>query len=68
MDFSGLLEAENRFAAVASVRMAAGQQTGLGNPHAVFVLSELHFGEWNNHRGQILTWPAVVVKSPVTHL
>jgi hypothetical protein len=65
MDFGGLLKAKNRFASVASVRMAAGQQTGLGNPHAVFVLSELHFGDRNNHRGQLLTQPAVVVKSPV---
>ena len=49
MDFGGLLKAEQRFAPVAAVCMAARQEVGLGNPNAIFVLSELHLGEWNNH-------------------
>jgi hypothetical protein len=49
MGFGGLLKAEQRFAPVAAVCMAARQEIGLGNPNAIFVLSELHLGEWNNH-------------------
>jgi hypothetical protein len=29
--------------------MAAGKQPGPGDPHAVLVLSELHFGKRNDH-------------------
>ena len=68
MRLGGLLESKGGLATVAPVRVAAGQQSGFGNPHAVFVLSELQFGERNNHRGQTLTQPAVVVKSPATCL
>jgi hypothetical protein len=35
--------------------VTAGQQGGFGNPHAVFILTELHFREWNNHNGHKLT-------------
>jgi hypothetical protein len=62
MGFGGLLKAENGFAQVASVRVAAGQQIGLGNPDAVFVLSNLHLCEWNNHRARTVTRRAAVVK------
>ena len=53
MDFGGLLKAKQRFAPVAAVCMAARQEIGLGNPNAIFVLSELHFGERNDHRGKL---------------
>lgn len=49
MSLGGLLKAERRLTPVASVRMAAGQEAGFGNPHAVFVPAELHFREWNDH-------------------
>jgi hypothetical protein len=31
------------------MRMATGQQAGLGNPHAVFIASRLHFRDGNYH-------------------
>ena len=62
MDFGGLLEAEQRFAPVASVRVTAGQEVGLGNPHAVFILSELYLGNRNNHCAQTLTQAVADVK------
>ncbi len=62
MDFRGLLKAEQRLAPVASVCMTAGQEVGLGNPHAVFILPELYFGEWNNHCVKTLSQPTAVVK------
>ena len=34
----GLLKAEQGFASVASVSVAAGQQGGFGDPHTVFIL------------------------------
>jgi hypothetical protein len=42
--------------------MAAGQQGGFGNPHAVFVLTELHFREWNDHNRHKVTCFALDVK------
>jgi len=62
MNFGSLLKAEQRFAPVATVCMAAGQEVGLGNPHAVFVLSELNLGEWYNHCVKTLSQPADIVK------
>src|SRR5476651_2702359 len=52
MLFGGLLKTQCGFAPVVSVRVAAGQQRRFGNPHAVFVLSDLDFREWNNHNGE----------------
>ena len=38
MRLGGLLKAEQGFASVASVSVAAGQQGGFGDPHTVFIL------------------------------
>ena len=38
MRLGGLLKAEQGFASVASVSMAAGQEAGFGDPHTVFIL------------------------------
>jgi hypothetical protein len=46
MRLGRLLESKGGLAMVAPVRMAAGQQGGFGNPHAIFILTELHFREW----------------------
>lgn len=62
MDFGGLLKAERGFTPVASVRMAARQQRRFGNPHAVFILPELHFREWNDHNAVTVTRSASGVK------
>ena len=43
MRLGGLLKTQSGFAPVASVRVTAGQQRRFGNPHAVFILPELHF-------------------------
>lgn len=55
MRFRGLLKAKRGFAAVAPVRVTAGQERGFGNPHAVFILTQLHFRERNNHNARKLT-------------
>lgn len=60
--FGGLLKAKRGLATVASVRVAAGQQAGPGNPHSVFIPAKSHFREWNNHGAAILTGPASGVK------
>ena len=39
----GLLETQRRFAPVAPVRVTTGQEGRFGNPHAVFILTKLHF-------------------------
>lgn len=62
MRLGGLLKSQSGLATVAPVRVATGQQGGFGNPHAVFILSELHFREWNNHNGHKLTRFALDVK------
>lgn len=62
MNFSGLLETERGFAAVAPVRVTAGEQIGFGNPHAVFISTELHFREWNNHSAVTIARRASGVK------
>ncbi len=49
MCLGGLLKSKGGLATVAPVRVAAGQQSGFGNPDAVFILSELHFRKWNDH-------------------
>ena len=48
----GLLKAKHGFAAVAPVSVAAGKQGGFGDPDAVLVLSDLHFGKRNDHAGK----------------
>jgi hypothetical protein len=50
-----LLEAQGGFAAVASLRVATGEEAGFGNPDAVLVLTELHFRKWNDHNGATVT-------------
>jgi len=62
MNLGGLLKAERGFAAVASMRVAAGKQGRFGNPNAVFVPSQLHFREWNDHSGRIVARCAAGVK------
>jgi len=68
MRFCRLLKAKGGFAAVASVRVAAGQQAGFGDPHAVFVLTELHFRKWNDHNAATVTRPVSGVKRHVEEL
>ena len=68
MGLCGLLEAENRFAPVASVGVTTWQHAGLGNPHAVFILTDQHFGQRNNHSAWSLTWLRTVVKIVVDAL
>ncbi len=55
MRLGSLLESQSGLATVAPVSMATGQQGGFGNPHAVFILSKLHFREWNDHSGHKVT-------------
>lgn len=62
VDFGGLLKAERGFAAIASVRVAAGQGRRFGNPHTVFILTDLHFREWNDHSAATVTRRAPGVK------
>jgi hypothetical protein len=62
MRLGGLLKVKKGFAPVASVRVAAGQQVGLGNPHAIFISSNLHLRKRNDHRAETITRPAAVVK------
>ena len=49
MRLGGLLKTQGRFAPVAPVRVAAGEQNGFRNPNAVFVLPDLNFRERNYH-------------------
>ena len=58
----GLLKAKHGFTAVAAVRVAAGKQGGFGNPDAVFILSDLHFGKRNDHNGFTIAGRAAAVK------
>lgn len=62
MGFGGPLEAERGFAAVAPVRMAAGQQRRFGDPNAVLILSQLHLRERNNHCAPTIARSAFRVK------
>jgi hypothetical protein len=54
MLLGGLLESQRGFAPVAPVRVTTRQQDGFRNPHAIFILPKLHFGQWNNHDGFIV--------------
>jgi hypothetical protein len=75
MRFGSLLESKGGLATVAPVCVAAGQQGGFGNPHAIFILTELHFREWNDHSGHTLARFVLDVKedglvwtfSPIGH-
>ncbi len=58
----GLLKVKKGFAPVASVRVAAGQQAGFGDPDAVFIPSNLHLRKRNDHNAETITRPASVVK------
>ena len=62
MRLRGLLKTKHGFAPVTSVSMAAGQERRFRNPHAIFVLTELHFREWNDHNTNIITRPPPDVK------
>ena len=55
MRFGGLLKTQGGFAPVAPLCVTTGQQQRFGDPHAVFILTKLHFRERNNHNGCKLT-------------
>jgi hypothetical protein len=55
MRFGRLLETQGGFASVTTLRMTTGQQLRFGDPDAVFILTNLHFRERNNHSGCKLT-------------
>ena len=55
MRLGSLLESKGGLAPVAPVCVAARQQGGFGNPHAIFILTELHFRDWNDHNEHNLT-------------
>ena len=55
MRFGGLLKTKGSFAPVAPLCVTTGQQQRFGDPYAVFILTELHFRERNNHNGCKLT-------------
>jgi hypothetical protein len=44
-----LLKSQNRLAAVASMRVATGQEFRLGDPRAIFVTPHLNLGNLNDH-------------------
>ena len=62
MDLGSLLKTKNRLAPVASMRVAAGQQAGLGDPHAILIAPELHLRERNDHSPVTVTRSVVDVK------
>jgi len=62
MRLGGLLETKGGFAPVAPLRMTTWQQRRFGDPHAVFILANLHFRERNNHSAYRLTCPIPDVK------
>jgi hypothetical protein len=53
MHFGRLLEAQNGFAAVTSVRMATGEQLAFGDVHAVFVTTNFDLRDGNEHSGKL---------------
>ena len=63
MQLGGLLKAENGLAAILSVRVAARQQSGLGNPHRILVATHLNLGNGNDHRGDSVACGATDVKA-----
>ena len=65
MDFRRLLKTQQGFAPVASVRVAAGQQAGFGNPYAIFIPSNSHFCQRNDHLAKTLPRHPADVKRTV---
>ena len=55
MRFGGLLKTKGGFAPVAPMCVTTGQQRRFGDPYTVFIPTELHFRERNNHDGHKLT-------------
>ena len=78
MRFGGLLKTKGGFTPVAALCVTTGQQQRFGDPHAVFILTKLHFRERNNHSGRKLTcsmpdvkedgWPGDVGRHSPTFL
>jgi len=62
MRLGRLLESQGGLASVAPVCVATGQQGGFGNPDAVFIPTDLHFREWNDHSGHKVTCFTLDVK------
>jgi len=62
MGLGGLLKTERGFTPVATMRVAARQEAGFGDPHAILIAAELNFREWDNHTCVTLPCPAVAVK------
>jgi hypothetical protein len=62
MRFGGLLKTKCGFAPVAPLRMTTGQNQRFGNPHSVFILTELHLRERNNHNEYKLAGSMLDVK------
>jgi hypothetical protein len=62
MNFGSLLKAQRGLAAIAPVRVATGQEQRFGNPHAIFILPDLHFREWNDHSAATIARHAAGVK------
>ncbi len=62
VDLGSLLKTQCGLAAVAPVCVAARQEVGFRNPHAVFILTELHFRKRNDHSGTTVARPAAGVK------
>jgi hypothetical protein len=42
--------------------VAAGEQGGFGDPHAILIAAELNSREWNDHSTVTLAWLAAMVK------
>jgi hypothetical protein len=55
MRFGGLLKTKGGFAPVAAVGVTARQERQLGDPHAIFILPNLHFRKRNDHIKNKLT-------------
>ena len=62
MGLGSLLKTQRGFASVAAMSVTARQQRRFRNPHAVFILSQLHFRERNNHGGARIARRAFNVK------
>jgi len=57
MRLGRFLETQHGLATVAPVRVAAGQEAGFGDPHAVLVPAELHVRAWHDHDARSLVGP-----------
>jgi hypothetical protein len=63
MSLGRLLEMENRFAPITTMRVATGQQPRLGNPHSVLIASRLDFRDGNYHNAETIPISAGVVNA-----